>query len=127
MSAQEMKAEKYENIEWSSITYFKFEPGKADDAKKIINDYYKPSAREAGQQLPVMELDLLYSDWDHMVVFPLEEGIEVFNWKTSPGDVAWLKAFHQRVGGEEKGKKVFEEFRSYIKESKSMLARKTGK
>lgn len=125
LSAQEMKAEKHENIEWYSISYFKWEDGKAGDAKKIINEYYKPSAKDAGQQGPVMELDLLYSEWDHMVVFPMEEGLEAFEWKTSPADVQWLKAFHKRAGGEEKGKEIFEKFSSYIKESKSMLARKT--
>ncbi len=71
-----------------------------------------------------MELDLLFSEWDHVVVFPMKDGLEDFEWKTSPGDVAWVKAFNKRVGGEEKGKKIFEEFSSYIKESKSQLARK---
>lgn len=122
--AQEMKAEKYENLEWYSISFIKWEDGKAGDAKKIIEEYYKPSARNSGQELPVMELDLLFSEWDHIVIFPMEEGIEALEWKTSPGDVAWINAFNKLVGGEEKGKKIFEEFSSYIKEMKTQLARK---
>ncbi len=123
-SAQELKAEKYENLEWYNILYLKWEDGKADDAKRIINEYFKPSARDAGIELPVMELDLLYSEWDFMLVFPMEEGLEAFEWKTSPRDVEYVKAFNKRAGGEEKEKKIFEDFSSYIKESKSMLARK---
>lgn len=124
LSAQEMTAEKYENLEWYTISYFEWEDGKAEDAKKMINEYFKPSAQDAGQQLPVMELDLLFSEWDHLVIFPMEEGLEAFEWKRSPGDVKWMQALQKRVGSEEKVQEMWEEFGSYVKKSKSQLARK---
>lgn len=124
-AAQEMKAEKYENLEWYTITYFKWENGKAGDAKKIINEYFKPSSEDIGEQGPVMELDLLYSEWDHMFIFPMEEGLEVFEWKTSPRSVEWRKALLKRAGSEERVEEIWEEFGSYVKESKGQLARKT--
>lgn len=123
--SQEVTAEKYDNVEFYSISYFDWEDGKAEDAKKMIEEYFKPSARDAGQQLPVMELDLMYSDWDHMVVFPMEEGLEVFEWKTSPADAKWMNALQKRLGSKEKVQEMWEQFGSYVKESKSMLARKT--
>lgn len=123
--AQEVTAERYENVEFYSITFFKWENGKREDAMKMINDYFKPTAQDAGQRLPVMELDLLYSEWDHMVVFPMEEGLEVFEWKTSPADAKWMNALEKRVGSKEKVQEMWEEFGSYIEDSKSMLARKT--
>lgn len=125
VSAQEMTAEKHENLEWYTISYFEWEDGKAEDAKKIIEEYFKPSAQDVGQQLPVMELDLLFSEWDHMVVFPIEEGLEAFEWKTSPSDVEWMKALQERAGSEERAEEIWEEFGSYIKKSKAQLARTT--
>ncbi len=124
-SAQDIAAEKFENVEFYTITFFKWEEGKMEDAKKMINEYFKPSAEDAGQRLPEMELDLLYSDWDHMVVFPMEEGLEVFEWKTSPGDAKWMAALEKRVGSKEKVQEMWQQFSSYVKESKAMLARKT--
>ncbi len=124
LSAQEMKAERHENSEWYTITYFKWEAGKMEDAKKIINEYFKPSGQDAGLQGPVMEVELMFSDWDHMVVFPMEEGLDLLEWKTSPNDVKWIEAMQKRAGGEENGKKIFEDFDSCIKDSKSQLARK---
>lgn len=126
VSAQEMTAEKYDNLEWYNIHYVKFEDGKAEDAKKIIDEYFKPSAQDAGQQGPVMELDLLFSEWDHVVIFPMEEGVEALEWKTSPMNVAWMKAFQERAGSEERAKEIGDEFDSYIKEYKNQLARKTN-
>ncbi len=123
--AQEIKAEKHKNLKWYTISHFKWEDGKAADAKKIINDYFKPSGQDVGQQGPVMELDLLFSEWDYIVVFPMEEGLESFEWKTSPSEVEWMTAFHKRAGSPEKAKELGKNFESYIKESKSILARKT--
>lgn len=124
-SGQEVTAEKFENVEFYSITFFQWEDGMREDAMKMINEYFKPSAEDAGQQLPVMEVDLLYSEWDHMVVFPMEEGLEVFEWKTSPRDAEWMNALQKRVGSKEQVEEMWKDFSSYVKESKSILARKT--
>ena len=122
-SAQEMTAEKYDNLEWYTVMFVKFENGKMEAAQKIINDYFKPTDADIGGGGPVMELDLLYSEWDMMVVFPMKEGLEALEWKMTPSDVQWNKAFAKRVGSEEKAKQIYEEFESYVKEYKTHLAR----
>lgn len=101
-SGQEPVAERYENAEWYYLSYLKFENGKFEEAKQIINDYLKPATEEAGQEMPVMELDLLFSDYDYVVVFPLEGGLDALEWKRSPGDVAMMKALMKRLGSKEK-------------------------
>ena len=124
-SAQEMTAEKYENLEWYTITLIKYEDGKKEAAQKIINDYFKPTDADLGEGGPVLEVDLLFSDWDQMVVFPMQEGIEALEWKMSPSDVEWRKAFAKRAGSEEKAKEIYQEFESYVKDYKTHLARST--
>ena len=126
VSAQELTAKKFENLQWYYITFLKFENGKAEDAKKVITEYFKPSDLDTGQQGPVLELDLLFSEWDLIVVFPMEEGIEALEWEMSPRDVEWMKAFQKRAGSAERAKEIQKEFESYIKDYKSILAKSTG-
>lgn len=126
-SAQEVKAEKYDNLKWYTVTFIKFEDGKMEAAKKIIDEYFKPSDADiGGAGAPVMELDLMFSEWDLMVIFPMQEGIQALEWKITPTDVEWRKAFSKRAGSEEKAKEIYQEFESYIKDYKSRLARSTG-
>lgn len=126
LNAQEMTAKKHENLQWYYITLLKYEDGKMEDAKKIINEYFIPTDEASGLQGPVMGMELLFGDWDHLVIFPMEEGIQALEWETSPRDVKWMTAFNERAGGEEKGKEIMDQFGTYVKESKSMLARTTG-
>lgn len=122
-TAQEPQAERYENAEWYVISYLKFENGKIDEAKQVINEYFKPASEEAGEDIPVLELDLFFSEWDYIAVFPLQDGLEALEWKRSPGDVAMMKALMKRLGSPEKLQELGDRFTSYIKESKSVLAK----
>ncbi|WP_037373967.1 hypothetical protein [Salinimicrobium xinjiangense] len=122
----EMTAKKHENLNWYYITFIKFEQGKMEDAKKIIKEYFIPTDQDAGHAGPVIAFDLLFSEWDHVVAFKIEEGIQALEWEMSPRDVEWMKAFNKRAGSEAKAKEIQEEFQSYIKDYKSHLARTTG-
>ncbi|MBZ9728068.1 hypothetical protein LB467_00045 [Salegentibacter sp. JZCK2] len=121
LSAQEMTAEKHENLKWYTITYFDFHDGKIDEAMKLVNEYFKPTDQDLGED--VMDFELLYNEWDHMVIFPMKEGLEVFEWKTSPHEIEWMKALEKHAGSKEKVKEIMEEWESYVKKSKSHLAR----
>lgn len=122
LSAQEMTAEKHKNLKWYTITYYDFHDGKTDEAMKLVNEFFKPTDQDLGKE-DVVEFELLYSKWDHMAIFPMEEGLEAFEWKTSPNEIEWMKAFEKRAGSKEKAKEIMEEWESYVKEYKSHLAR----
>lgn len=127
LSAQEedeITAKKYENPEYYMITYLKFHSGKARDAKKIIDEQFVPAGEEAGVPGPVMHLDLITGEWDMILVWQLDEGVESLNWEVSPTDVKWQTVFFERVGGKEKGTAIGQEYGSYIQHSKTELARK---
>lgn len=126
VSAQEMTAKKHDDVKWYVVRQIKFEDGKMEAAKKIINEYFKPADADIGGDGPVLELDLLFSEWDLMVVFSMDEGIETLEWEMTPTDVEWYKAFQKRAGSADKAKQIEEEFESYIKDSKTTLARKLG-
>jgi hypothetical protein len=123
---EEMTAKKLDNPQFYYITLVKFEDGKMKDAKKIINEHFIPTDQESGHQGPIAEMDLLFSEWDQIVIFPMEEGLEGLEWEMSPRNVEWMTTLHKRVGGPEKAKQIMDEFESYIKDYKTILARTTG-
>lgn len=127
VSAQEMSAKKYDNPQWYVIEYLDFYSGKADDAKKIIEDYFVPADEDAGVPGPLMELNMVSGQWDYMVVWHLDEGVESLDWEVSPNSIKWRQAFEKKAGSKEKAQEIRDEFSSYIRSSKSELARRSGK
>ncbi len=121
---EEMKPKKYDNPEYYVITYLKFDTGKAQQAKKIVQEYFAPAGEKAGLPGPSMMLDLVTGEWDMMIAWQLKEGLEAMNWEISPDDVKWGKAFHELAGSPEKAEEINKEWQSYISSSKTQLARR---
>lgn len=123
IQAQEWDEES-ESPELYQVEYYKFLPEKADDARKIINDYFEMANQLAGIPEPIMELELNSDDYNHMVVWQLVEGEDNLNWQTCPTDNEWYNAFVTIAGGEEKAKEIIVQYDSYIAASKTEFARK---
>ncbi len=123
---EEMTAKKHENLQWYYVTLVKYEDGKMKDAKKIINEHFIPTDQETGHKGPLAEMDLLFSEWDQIVIFPMEEGLEMLEWEMSPRNVEWMTAFNKRAGSPEKAKKIMDDFESYVKDYKTILAKTSG-
>lgn len=121
---EEMSPKKYENPEYFMVSYVKFHPGKSGEAKKIIDEYFIPSSKQAGTSSPFLHLDMITGEWDIMVVWHMKEGLESLNWEMSPDDIKWEKAFSELTGGKEKGMEISKKWESYIQSSKSHLGRK---
>ncbi|SDL34976.1 hypothetical protein SAMN04488034_103278 [Salinimicrobium catena] len=121
---EEMKPKKYDNPEYYVITYLKFDTGKTQSAKKIIKDYFAAAGENAGIPGPAMMLDLVTGEWDMMITWHLKDGPEALNWEISPEDVKWGKAFHELAGSPEKAEEINKEWQSYVKSSKTQLARR---
>lgn len=106
------------------VEYYKFDPEKADDAKKIIDDYFEMANQIVGIPEPVMELELDSEDYNYMVVWQLIEGEDNLNWQTCPTNNEWYSAFVTVAGSEEKAKEIIERYDSYITASKTEFARR---
>ena len=120
---QEMKAEKYENPQWVSISYIKFKPMKKDPAMGIIENYFAKADQDAGIDPPTT-YHLSYSDYDMMVIWDMKDGLETLNYKMTPDDVEWMKSMAKIAGGEDKAMAKLEEFMSYVDDWKNTMARK---
>lgn len=121
---EDVKPKKFDNPKYYMITYLKFDTGKAESAKKIVQEYFAPAGEKAGVPGPSMILDLVTGEWDMMIAWQLKDGLEALNWELSPDDVKWGKAFHELAGSSEKAEEINEEWQSYITSSKTQLARR---
>jgi hypothetical protein len=123
LSAQEMKAKKMDNPVWVRMAFVKFEPGKMDKAQKIIKDYFSKADENAGIATPTT-YNMSTGDYDMVVVWELEEGIETLNYEMSPNDVKWIGEMSTLAGSQEKAMEKLDEFYSYLVDWKTEIARK---
>ncbi len=123
LSAQEMTAKKYDNPQWYRIEHIQFIPGKADQAKKIIKDYFHAASAKAGTPNPVMEINLVSGDYDYLVIWKMKDGVEELNWQNSPDDIKWIKALSDMTGGQDKAMEIYGKFIASIKSMKTDIGR----
>lgn len=120
---QDMKAEKYENPEWVSMSYIKFKPMKKDPAMSIIENYFVKADQDAGIKAPTV-YHFVTGDYDMLVVWEMAEGVETLNYKMTPDDAKWMKSMAKIAGSQEKAMAKMDEFFSYVDSWENTLARK---
>lgn len=113
-SAQDEKGTKYKDPEWKRISLTSFRNGQSSRAREIVRNYHQKASDRAGTPKPAMIIDLISGDYDVMTVWDMKEGLEEFNWETSPRDIKWRKAFDEIAGGADKGKAILDEYSSLI-------------
>ncbi|MBL7472677.1 hypothetical protein [Robertkochia sediminum] len=123
-NATAQEAEKYENPEWYSFVYVDYHPGMMGEARNIIDNYFKKASAQAGTPIPVMEISLAAGEYDMLIVWKMEDGVEGMNWKTSPSQVKWRAAMNELAGGEDQAKEIMENYRKCIRSSSSNMGRK---
>lgn len=120
---QEMKVKKHENPEWVRIAYVKFKPMMKDKAKSIINDYFMKAGQNSGGLEPT-SYDLASGEYDMIVIFPLEKGIETLNYEMTEDDIKWMSEMSKLTGGQDKAMAKMQEFYSYVSKMDSDIAMK---
>lgn len=122
--AQSPENDPLDSSELYQIEYYKFTSDKAEEAKKIIDNYFSIAHQITGVPSPVMELQLTSEEYNYMAVWKLPVGNDHLNWQSSPANPEWYNAFVTVAGSEEKAKEIIEKYDSYIKASKTEFARK---
>lgn len=121
---QSPKNDPLNSTELYQIEYYEFTSDKAEEAKKIIDNYFSPAHQLAGVPGPVMELQLTSEDYNYMAVWKLPVGSDHLNWQSSPANPQWYNALVTVAGSEEKAKEIIEKYDSYVSASKIEFARK---
>lgn len=120
IDAEEQKPKKFADVEYMSITYTDFKPGKVDRAMEIITDHYFPASKTAGTQVPYI-IRLQSGEWDMATAWTLKEGYSSMEWEISAEGIKWMQAFNKKEGTE-KSKELRDEFNSLIQRSNTSKA-----
>ena len=106
------------------IEYYKFTAEKTEQAKDIIDNYFRLAHKLAGIPSPFMELQLTSEDYNYMAVWKLPIGGNYLNWQSAPANQDWYNAFITVAGSQKKAKEIIEKYHSLISASKTEFARK---
>ena len=123
-SSFSQEAKKYENPEWYEFVFVDYHSGMMGEARDIIENYFKKAAAQAGTPVPLMELSLAAGEYDMLVVWKMEDGVEGLNWQRSPNQVKWWTAMNELAGGEEKAQEIMKQYQKCVRSSSSNMGRK---
>lgn len=110
--AQELKAEREENVTYYRVEMIKFHHGKRPRGAEIVDKYFAPADRDIGGT--VIDLHLMTGEWDFIAMFPMSGGPGDLSYTTSPEDVRWMTALRKRAGGEAAAKKITDEWDTLV-------------
>lgn len=112
VTAQEMKAEREENVSYYRVEMVKFHHGKRPRGAELVDKYFAPADRDVGGT--VIDLHLMTGDWDFITLFPMSGGPADLTYTTSPDEVRWLTALGKRAGGTAAAKKLTDEWDTLV-------------
>lgn len=122
LAQDDVEPAKYENVTWHQVVMIDFEQGKTGRAKEIIAQFEK-AGEEAGTSSPELYW-LSTGEYDAMAIWKLDNGPADLEWRITPDDVKWWKAFVKQQGSEEAANKLQDEFGGLVERSTSFLSRK---
>ena len=117
------KAKKYDSPEWKRVVYVDFHNGKMGTAMKIIKKYYRPASEKAGTPGPSLMAVMETGEYDLMIVWDLQDGVESLNWDVSPNNIKWAKALEEVAGSKEKAQELRDKYSACVRSSTSDLVR----
>jgi hypothetical protein len=117
------KAKKYDNPEWKRVVYVDYHNGKMGTAMKIIKKYYSPAGEKAGTPAPSLMAIMETGEYDLMIVWDMQDGVESLNWDISPNNIKWAKALEEVAGSKEKAQELRDKYSACVRSSTSELVR----
>jgi hypothetical protein len=108
-----------QDVMWYTVSYTKFKPGMADQARKIIYEHFWPVDKEIGRE--VIPFDHVTGEWDHVVYFPMVGGPAELAFQETPVGKRWQETFFRREGGKDKAEAVNKRFGDMVQQEKREL------
>lgn len=111
--AQEMTAQRMENVTYHGVEFIKFKEGKRERAGEIVEQYFAPASRDSNTAMPI-EFHMDTGDWDYVMFWPMKGGMADMEWETHPDEIVWMQALTKRAGGETQATALFEEWNGLV-------------
>jgi hypothetical protein len=112
-------AKSIEGVTWYTVSYTKFKPGTADEARKIIYEHFWPVDKEISRE--VIPFDYVTGEWDHVVYFPMPGGPAELAFQETPLGKRWQETFFRREGGKDKAEALNKRFGEMVLHEKTEL------
>ena len=120
VAAQDLpKAEKHPNAKFYTAYYIKFKPGKLDEGRKIITDYFEVAGRNSGNH--AIAFNYQSGNWHHVVYFPWAAASDL-EWKMSPAAERWWAELAKHVGGPQKARELMAKWVDLVADEKWEIA-----
>ena len=109
------KATKHDDASWYYNISFRFKNGRADEALKIIQQYFVPTDKAVGRE--VVAFHCQSGRWDMIVFIPMVGGVADLGWKISPANEKWVAALAKVAGGTKQALDVFAKWDDVVADS----------
>ncbi|MFQ3248712.1 MAG: hypothetical protein ACI9O6_000514 [Glaciecola sp.] len=110
------------SVTWKNIVKINYHVGKRDSALAIIRDYYREASIKAKTPMPELVLELQTGDYDLLLVWHMEGGVNDLTWERGPNSKKWRAALNEVAGSEEKAQEILDEYLSYIDSAENDIA-----
>ncbi|TRZ41847.1 hypothetical protein [Robertkochia solimangrovi] len=124
VDAQELTEKRLENPEWLKVISLNMYPGTYDKAMDLMKTYFLEADKQAGLPAAELTMEMVTGEYDLVIVWKYENGIESLNWELSPETIKWYNALVGIAGSKEEADAILEEYWSYVKDSKVEISRK---
>ena len=113
--------EGFENYDWFQAKYIKFKPGKATEARRLLQEYLYKANEISGRLVLTFESDM--GDWDHIAYLHLIDGPKQLSYENAEIEIKWRNAVIKLAGSEQKAKEIIEQYNNCILNEKYNLVR----
>src|SRR5688500_9578383 len=111
-----------EGVMWYRVSYAKFKPGMAAEARRIIYDHFWAVDKEIGRE--VIPFDVATGEWDHIVYFPMPGGPGELAFEDTPLGKRWQETLARREGGKDKAEALQKRFGEMILREQTEVVRR---
>lgn len=109
------------NYDWFEAKYVKFKPGKATEARRLLQDYLYKANEITGRLVLTFESDM--GDWDHIAYLHLKDGPKQLSIENPDIELKWWNAVIKLAGSEQKANEIIEQYNSCILSEKHNLVK----
>ena len=102
------------------VSFYKYKPGRREEALEIIAEHFKPAGEKAGTRAPVA-IHFQTGKWDAAVHWRLEGGMADLEWYRSPNNVKWREALAELEGGQEQAMAIIAKYVDTVAESEDQI------
>ncbi len=109
------------NYDWFHAKYVKFKPGKASEARQLLQEYLYKANEISGRLVLTFESDM--GDWDHIAYLHLKDGPKQLGSEIAEIESKWWNAVVVLAGSDQKAKEIIEKYNNCILTEKYNLVK----